>query len=196
MHKLNKVTIIPVSSEYVKQFTAMLNRAVWRDQWELEREAEVEKKLKDVKYHEYKKPLLLVRRNSDEQFLGYVSIRFGEFGSTPTFQAFADPAVELDETCWLETLDYIVRFLFEKSNQFRASTFNMVGFDPLLPMYRRIGFTPIGVEPKSRFVQGRFADMEALEYVQDSPFPVTKVDVAELAGAGGTPPHWKESTGD
>ncbi len=191
MHKLENVTLIPVSSEYAEPFTTLLNRVVWRDKWEIERYNEVEKKLKEVKYHDYKKPLLLIRRNSDEQFLGYVSVRLGEFGSLPSFQAFADPTIELDETSWLETLEYTLRFLFEKSNQFCISTYSIVGYDPLLPLYKRIGFTSIGIEPKSRFVQGKSEDMDVLEYIYDNPFPLTRVDVNELTGAGGTPPDWR-----
>ena len=69
MHNHKSVTFIPLDSKYAAEFCGILNRVYWRGNYEIERVEEVEKKLKEVKYGDYKSPSALVRGDNSERYI-------------------------------------------------------------------------------------------------------------------------------
>lgn len=194
MLNLNVVTIVTLSSTYAEAFTGMINRIVWRDEWEIERVSDVEKKIKDGKYQSFKSPLLLVRRNTDEAFLGYIKFVSGDFGIR-SFKIYADPKHDFDPEAWFEAVCYTRDFFALERELDRHSVYSVPNYDPLPPVYERAGYKLIGIEPKSKFVQGELIDQALYEYIRETPYPTTRVKIEELSGAGGRPPDWRTYRG-
>ncbi len=195
MHKHKSVTLIPLDSKNSAEFCGILNRVYWRDKYEIERIEEIEKKLKDLKYGNYKSPAVLVRRNSDEMILGYLKLKPCGWSMHGSFEAHADPAIELDEECWHDALEFARDFIANEYSKLRVYSTSIVNHDPLFPLYERLGFRNAGLYRKARFVRGEFCDEAEFEFICDTPYPVTAMSISELSGAGGKPPDWKEMGG-
>lgn len=195
MHKHKSVKIVPVDSAFAADFCGILNRVYWREKYEIERVEEVEKKLKEVKFGDYKSPTVFVRRNSDERILGYLKLKPCGWSKHGSFEAYADPGVEFDEECWLAALEFARDFVASEFSKLRVYSTSVEKHDPLFPLYERLAFRNAGSYRKARFIRGEYCDEAEFEFLVESPYPVTAVYISELSGAGGKPPHWKEQSG-
>ncbi|MCD6119964.1 hypothetical protein J7K50_09050 [bacterium] len=187
MLKGNNVTLKVVGSAYAKEFTGILNRITWRENWEIERIVDVEKKLKDGKYHKENRPLVLATRNSDNAMLGYVVINMRGNAIYGYLEAYADPSVALDEDCWIEAIQLCRDFLIDECRKDGVHILSVKGFDPLAGLYEKLGFKLIGTYRSKRFVQGKLTDIDDLGFIRKIPYPITKVTVEDLSGVGGMP---------
>ncbi|MEP0813458.1 MAG: hypothetical protein HRF49_02175 [bacterium] len=198
MLKGEKVMLRGAASPDAEIVAGLYNRCVWREKWELVRTADIEKQLKEGKFeapsHDWqlpKGPWFIVFEAETMKALGYIHIPGVQAQrNAARLKPYPDPAVPLDEEAWLEALTLARDYLTGDCRMDRVTISSAAGWDPLIPLYPKLGFNQVGVFKSSLFVQGENVDQLQFEYVRPVPYPVTRVNLSDLSGAGGKPPRW------